>query len=355
MPGTKPPGIIISHSPLQSQKFIGSPSLLVLPNGNHLASHDLFGLGVNHAQSFIYKSIDRGKTWQLISIINDQFWSNLFYHNGSIYFMGTDKEYGAVVIRRSNDNGATWTAADDNKIGMLLNDGEYHTAPVPLVVYKGRIWRSMEDRYPPTDWGIFFRTLVMSAPVNSDLLRPDSWECTNRISFNQEWPGSAWLEGNLVITPQNYLWNILRNHTVDGDRAAIIKVGITEKVITFDPENGCIDFPGGSVKFTIRYDEISQRYYSLTNYIPEKYKGGNAERTRNTLALISSKDLINWTIVKIILQDPSVSNVGFQYVDFRFDGEDIIFVSRTSYFESNGFGATQHDANYFTFHRIEKF
>jgi len=93
----------------------------------------------------------------------------------------------------------------------------------------------------------------------------------------------------------------------------------------------------------------------LTNYIPARYKGGNPERTRNTLALISSVDLIEWKIEKIILEDPSVSNVGFQYVDFQFEDNDIIFVSRTAYFETDGSGTTQHDSNYLTFHRINNF
>ena len=355
MPGTTPPGVIINHSPYKTGRFIGSPSLIILPNGDYLASHDYFGPNVDRAETFVYRSKDYGETWYKISNVKDQFWSNLFYLNDNTYLIGTSKEYGYVVIRKSTDNGQTWTTPTDSNNGILLSYGEYHTAPVPVVIYQGRIWRSMEDRFPPTDWGKYFRTFVMSAPVDSDLLDAKNWETTNRLSYNQDWPGSAWLEGNVVITPQGYLWNILRNHTTEGDKAAITKVGLTGKVLTFDPGNDFINFPGGSVKFTIRFDKISGKYFSLTNYIPEKYKGGNPERTRNTLALISSIDLMNWRIEKIVLQDPSVSNVGFQYADFQFDGSDIIFVARTAYYEKDGFGTTQHDSNYLTFHRIKNF
>lgn len=355
MPGTSPPGIVIAHSPSKSGKFIGSPSLLILPNGNYLASHDYFGPNAVKTETYIYHSTDKGLTWNLISHVNDQFWSNLFYLKGNVYLMGTTKEYGFVVIRKSTDNGESWTTPTNENNGVLLDNGEYHTAPVPMAIYKGRIWRSMEDRNPPTDWGKYFRAFVMSAPVDSDLLRAASWETTNRLSYDQSWPGSAWLEGNVVVTTQGYLWNILRNHNDDGNKAAITKVGLTGKVLTFDPDNGFINFPGGSVKFTIRYDNVSKKYYSLTNCIPEKYKGGNPERTRNTLALISSDNLVNWKINRVVLQDPSVSNVGFQYADFRFEKNDIIFVSRTAYFENDGFGTSQHDSNYLTFHRIKDF
>ena len=43
--------------------------------------------------------------------------------------------------------------------------------------------------------------------------------------------------------------------------------------------------------------------------------------------------------------------VGFQYVDFEFDGDDIIFLCRTAL---NG-AANFHDSNYSTFHRISAF
>ncbi|GAB3913643.1 hypothetical protein GCM10028803_58060 [Larkinella knui] len=37
------PGVIVAHSPASSGLYIGSPSLCMLPNGDYLASHDLFG------------------------------------------------------------------------------------------------------------------------------------------------------------------------------------------------------------------------------------------------------------------------------------------------------------------------
>ncbi|MBS3776462.1 MAG: hypothetical protein KGY70_14800, partial [Bacteroidales bacterium] len=39
------PGVVINHSPASSGKYIGSPSLVVMPNGDYIASHDYFGPG----------------------------------------------------------------------------------------------------------------------------------------------------------------------------------------------------------------------------------------------------------------------------------------------------------------------
>jgi len=43
--------------------------------------------------------------------------------------------------------------------------------------------------------------------------------------------------------------------------------------------------------------------------------------------------------------------VGFQYVSFLIDGDDILYLCRTAMNQARNF----HDANYITFHRIERF
>ena len=38
-----PPGIVINHIPKQDSVYIGSPAICILPNGDYIVSHDLFG------------------------------------------------------------------------------------------------------------------------------------------------------------------------------------------------------------------------------------------------------------------------------------------------------------------------
>jgi hypothetical protein len=71
--------------------------------------------------------------------------------------------------------------------------------------------------------------------------------------------------------------------------------------------------------------------------------------------LISSRDLRSWSLRSIVLRSPDVQNTGFQYVDWLIDGDDLIAVSRTAYDDGLGGAHNAHDANYLTFHRIEKF
>ncbi|MHC4572647.1 MAG: FG-GAP-like repeat-containing protein [Planctomycetota bacterium] len=354
----KVPGVVIDYSPAESGIYLGGPGIAVLANGDYVASHSFFGPGSKKKRIGVFRSKDKGRTWQKLTDLNGQWWSNLFTHNGSLYVMGVNRQYGDVAIRRSDDGGQTWTTPKDNNSGRLLDGGRYHTAPVPVVVHKGRIWRAMEHLKPGTDWGNF-HAFVMSAPVGADLLKAESWTSSNRLIFKREWASEeerpGWLEGNIVVTPDNRLVNILRLNFLEGGKAAVIQISADGKNISFDPDKDIIDFPGGSKKFTIRYDEITKRYWSLTNIVPRRDKTLRASLHRNVLALTSSPDLKNWSVQSVILRHPDIKKHAFQYIDWLFEGDNIIFVSRTAYDDGIGGAHRQHDANYFTFHRIPNF
>jgi hypothetical protein len=57
----------------------------------------------------------------------------------------------------------------------------------------------------------------------------------------------------------------------------------------------------------------------------------------------------------VLLQHPDRAKHGFQYVDWSFDGADLIAASRTAYDDDMGGAHSAHDANYLTFHRVSGF
>ena len=357
-------GVVVAHVPKSTGMYIGSPSICILPDGSYVASHDLFGPSSkegNRPVIKIYKSRDKGVNWEQIAMMQNQFWSGLFYHRNYLYLMGTNRGPGDVSVRRSADGGLTWTEALDSLSGLLTHGVPYHCAPMPVIEYNGRLWRAMEDCLGPVrSWGKEFRTRMMSAAVDADLLRADSWTFTNPLPFDSTYlKGNfgGWLEGNAVLTPQGTLVNILRvDYRVgDTEKAAIVNISADGTTANFDPAAGFIDFPGGCKKFTIRYDHDSKLYWTISNYIPDEFKGGNVERTRNTQALSYSADLIKWKVSRIVLQHPDVKKHGFQYLDWQFEGDDIIAVSRTAFEDGLGGSDNQHNANFMTFHRFKNF
>ncbi|MBR5298501.1 MAG: exo-alpha-sialidase [Parabacteroides sp.] len=358
-----PPGYIVSHIPASTERYIGSPGLCILPDGSYLASHDEFGPKTSEfrsAKTYIFHSSDKGKNWKKIAKIDGQFWSNLFVHNRAVYIMGTHKHHGNVIIRRSDDGGYTWTNPYKSDTGLIL-EGEYHTAPMPVIIHNGRIWRAVEyATAPSTDWGKRYSAMVISAPVNADLLNAKNWRRTNHLMYDStylEGTFNGWLEGNVVVSPEGKMLDILRVDTKrkGEEYAAIVEISKNGKKASFNPETGFIPFPGGSKKFTIRYDEVSKRYWMLTNYVKPEFKQFSPSRIRNTQALCSSTDLKNWTVHQFVLTHPDFKHHGFQYVEWLFDGNDILFLSRTAYDEPNGVAHNNHDANYLTLHKIENF
>lgn len=339
----EPPGVVIDRSPDFARVYIGSPSLAILPDGTYVASHDFFGPGTTNSQTVVFASHDQGTTWQKLALLDGQWWSTLFVHRGRLYILGTSKEYGHVVIRRSKDGGRTWTRPLDSQTGLLLDQGQYHCAPVPVVVHRGRIWRGMEEYRGR--WGTGFCAMVMSAPEDADLLQAKNWTFTNRLPWGNWEPYRGWLEGNVVVGPDGKLVNILRVALRGGEKAAIVRVAEDGKTISFDPQNDFIDFPGGSNKFTIRYDESTRRYWALVN------KERDPPAYRNILTLICSGDLRDWKVEQVLLRHDDPRHHAWQYPDWLFEGDDMIAVCRTAWDGSHN----AHDANYLTFHRFRQF
>lgn len=341
----QPPGVVIDYEPASTRRYIGSPSIEILPNGSYVASHDFFGPASNQDKSSTtrtFRSDDRGLTWRRTAEFQDQFWSNLFFHRGALYLLGTTYEYGRIVIRKSTDGGLTWSQPT-----YLTQDTGYHTAPVTILQHKGKLWRSFEF-HPAGKWGNF-EAFALYAKDKADLMDPKSWTLLPRLKFPKaQSEGDHWLEGNLVVDKKGRLLNMLRVDNLE--RAAITVIDEKNNELKFEKT---IPYPGGAKKFQIRWDKKSKLYWALANPAP----AGEAKPAsiRNHLVLMTSPDLQTWKIVKTILHHPDPIHHAFQYVDWRFEANDIILASRTAFDDAQGGAHRAHDANYLTFHRIENF
>lgn len=375
-----PPGVVVAASPDPDRAYIGTPAIAILPDGSYVAAHDFFGRNPDLTdRTRVYGSRDRGATWTQLAEIRGQAWYSLFVHRGALYLHGTASRYGDMTIRRSTDGGRSWTEPRDAKSGLLFR-GRFHGAPVPVVVHGGRIWRGVEERVNDLQWPLHFSALVVSAPVDADLLDAANWTRTNGILFDPTWyngrrPG--WLEGNVVVTPGGALANLLRVHTEPrpedtfasaGGAAGIpryevgarAEISADGRTLSFDPARGLIHLPGSQSKFTIRFDPVSRRYWALIQKITRPHEGRDWKTSpihqRNVLMLTSSADLRTWREESVVLrwregQELSgIDRVAWQYLDWQFEGDDLVAVSRTSWG-----GQNYHNANFMTFHRVPNF
>ena len=139
----------------------------------------------------------------------------------------------------------------------------------------------------------------MSAPIDGELLNAGTWTFSNALLHpGRDIPGTTWLEGNIILTPDNRLVNILRCHTETDNIACVLSVSEDGRTVAVDSRMPTIALPGACKKFTIRYDAQTRRYWSLTNYPLPRYLGINhVERTRNAVVLVSSHDLRSWQTI----------------------------------------------------------
>ena len=231
---------------------------------------------------------------------------------------------------------------------------------MPVIEHEGRLWRAIEDAHTGEKWGERYRPRMISAPLGADLLRSDSWTISEPLARDPVWLDGTFLtmiEGNAVITPEGKVVDILRVNTrATGENAAIVNIGPDGATTSFNPATDFIDLPGGSKKFTVRKDPKGPGYWALTNIVSEIESGASDPASiRNTLALMHSTDLRKWEIRCILLRHPDPIRHAFQYIDWQFDGEDLIAASRTAWDDAEGGAHRGHDANFLTFHRWKNF
>ncbi|MCK6491597.1 MAG: glycoside hydrolase [Planctomycetes bacterium] len=347
----------VVHLPAVGRTYLGSPSLAVLPDGAWVVSHDLFGPGCGNDTTWIHRSLDGGRSWQRCAVLAGQWWSTLFLHQGALYLIGTTREYGDAVIRRSLDGGLTWTTPADGASG-LLRQGRYHCAPQPVLVHAGRLWRAMEDLHGEGGWPRGFRSGMMSIPLDADPLRAEAWTWSDFQATDAAWPVrcNGWLEGNAVAGADGQVRIVLRVDVPPGapELAAVVEVGADGRHTRFDPATGFIPFPGGAKKFTIRRDPLGDGWWTIATD-PDCPPERTPCSVRNRLSLAWSPDLRHWQRRAVLIAHPDVECHGFQYVDWLFAGGDLLAACRTAADDGAGGAANNHDANLVTVHRIAGF
>ena len=78
---------------------------------------------------------------------------------------------------------------------------------------------------------------------------------------------------------------------------ALVKVNLSGDSVSF-ASSDFYDMPGAAKKFTIRYDTVTQRYWSLVNEVPDSLQQISPNSVRNMVTLVSSLDLKNGKGIK---------------------------------------------------------
>ena len=313
----------------------------------------------------LLKSSDGGKSWNEIYVFKSLYFASLFEDGGAYYVIGL--RGGKINVHKSTDGGYTWTVPANSKSGALFDNmsGYAVDGGMSIVKHNGRIYKAYEDRVGPsggTSWVRDYQAFVVSAPKGSDLLDEANWTVSNKLVYPSAVKPSdipmanekGWLEGNMAVDPDGNVVNLLRFNSdpqAQPGWMCVVNVSPDGKTISFDEKNGFAELNGANSRFSVKYDDKTGYYYSLVNSNTDP----DFFLQRNVLCLAVSKNLKEWIVLETILADEtlvpwqdSLWLHSFSYVDFEFDGDDIVFLVR----ESADNAYSYHDNNYITFYRI---
>ena len=339
-----------------SGRYLCSPSMVRLPDGALLASMDVFEANRPQNLTLLFRSVDGGQSWHYACELFPCFWGKLFVHRGRLYMLAVSTEYGDLLIGTSDDGGFSFTKPSVLWRGACHSGASgIHKNPQPVVEYAGRLWNSCE-------WGAWaiggHASMVFSCAADADLLDPENWRFTPPLPYDPAWPGVAegpspgTLEGCLTVLPDGGLYNIMRYEMSkcqpDYGRVLAFRVNAQDPDAPLSYSHA-IELPGNHAKFEIQYDAQSSCYYSIVCRI----RGSEHKYDRNLLSLMVSRDCKNWSLACDLIdkRDCDPKRVGFQYTDFLFDGDDLLYLVRTAENCAHNF----HDANYSVFHRLKHF
>jgi len=341
-----------------SGRYLCSPTLARVPSGALVAAMDVFESDGPQDLTLLLRSEDGGKTWRYMCDLFPAYWGTLLMRRGTLYCLATSTENGHVLIGASYDEGFTWT-----KPVLLFAGGcgkrscGFQRQPMPIITHNGNIVTSVDygSWSSPTKYGV----ATMFAPEDADLLDPGSWTVSDITYYDKNWPGSpqggsiTLLEGSVYAAGDGRLVNLLRMEIAQSSpnhgKACLLEL---------DPDNlvcapkflKIIDMPTGANSRThVLQDPVGGKYWGIGNLVTNP----ETPRMRSILALTVSGDGYDWRTAKILLDysDRDPSEIGFQYTSFIFDGDDILYLSRTAFNGAHNF----HDANCQTFGVVKNF
>ncbi|MGE4286708.1 MAG: hypothetical protein AB7F23_08920 [Phycisphaerae bacterium] len=266
---------------------ISSPAIEARPGGGYTVKFDVSAERPS-GKTLIFSSAD-GESWSKDAELQC-FGASLFAHRSELYLLGTAFE-GRALIMRSNKG--SFTGA---QTATLLNERQYTSSAGCVVVSGGRIWKVLEDTF-----GIdgTKREFMLSARLDSDLLRPASWLTSNKTALPADMlaPAVSGIGGGCAIpTPSHEVINMfrVRSSSRSDGTACFIRHETTGITGEFKPQTNTVALPGNG-DICVRYDADTRAYWTIVNGLP----GGEAGKS---LVLMQSDNLTDWVVKKVLAE-----------------------------------------------------
>lgn len=339
----------------------------------------------------VLTSDDGGRSWthrKDLPMVDGQ----PFVAGKAVYVIGGRED---LFVSRSDD-GSVWSDLAPLKTGR-----QWYAFPGPAIRKGGRIYLEKECRTVPVKHGFpvwILAPVVLSAPLDADLTRPETWTYSNTLSYQQAVaqygkpnllgvpfyepkvrgaPAVGWGEGNLVeIHDPAHVWHdprgqtlhiFLRTETGRSGLAGLAKAVIADDGrITVDLERApsgeptlFVPLPGGQGAFNILYDAKTRLYLLVSSQSTDSMRRvdtlhpwhyGLPANERSRIALYFSKNCMDWCLAGLVA-DAGLEKRSYFHGSTLIDGDDLLLLMR----ESDAQAVNTHNSNLITFHRVRQF
>ncbi|MBO9605705.1 MAG: exo-alpha-sialidase [Paenibacillaceae bacterium] len=340
------------------------------------------------SRTHMLRSKDGGETWQQLSEL-PYYSACPWGYGGELYLFaftgGTEYRNDDLLLLRSGDGGATWSAP------VTLFKGHFWNCHTGMVIRDDRLYWAVDDLglgavyESPADIprGGARAPRAIVCDLTGDPMDPGNWRMSDPVPFpgapdeivNAQFEDrgtSHYLEPNVIdvygrlrllatvkLRGQSASnWCAVLDITDDGgDGNGDGKLGLTFRQYA--------SMPGGQLKFCIVRDEASRLFWAVANMAADSqglvdWNDAEGKRDevyahvpggddRRFLMLFYSADGLNWFQAGCIARAGKLTQ-SFMYAVPVIAGDDLAVIARSSIDAPN-----RHDADCATFHRVRNF
>jgi hypothetical protein len=182
------PWVTVDSMRSERNAHLSNLQLVALDADTLIATYEYVGHYGSNLGTFVARSADRGATWQRLARLLEPRSASLFLDQGALWLLGIDGDnrgdLGRVLVRKSMDQGSTWSGRDGAERTLLRGDDLLDGGSTATVCAGGRVWRTFSNPWIVACTRINSGLLVASAPLGADLLDPGNWRWSSEIPLD---------------------------------------------------------------------------------------------------------------------------------------------------------------------------